>query len=187
MASCIYNEHLSNHRLFNARIGQTILREQRPSAARMLTQQLEQIEACRPIKQSKGLFSQALSGYFPSDIDKREISLIQNCIIPNTKEDILEFATLASSNIRPEVFGIIGGTPVGSPQRMLSDAWTALFEQAYQKATVVLNGLPELYDIEQPVCEKNKGGQKEKTATSDCLCGLFGIYILIIILTLLLF
>ena len=188
MASCIYcGAPLESSAIQCPYCGQTILREQRPSAARMLTQQLEQIEACRPIKQSKGLFSQALSGYFPSDIDKREISLIQNCIIPNTKEDILEFATLASSNIRPEVFGIIGGTPVGSPQRMLSDAWTALLEQAYQKATVVLNGLPELYDIEQRYVKKTKAVRKKKRQLPIVFAAYFGFIFLIIILTLLLF
>lgn len=71
---------------------------------------------------------------------------------------------------------------------MLSDAWTALFEQAYQKATVVLNGLPELYDIEQRYVKKTKAVRKEKTATSDCsLLAYLGFIFLIIILTLLLF
>lgn len=70
---------------------------------------------------------------------------------------------------------------------MLSDAWTALLEQAYQKATVVLNGLPELYDIEQRYVKKTKAVRKKKRQLPIVFAAYLGFIFLIIILTLLLF
>ncbi len=142
--------------------GQAILWGQRPSAAQALAKRIEQVEAGRPITQERGIFSQALTDCFPSAVDRQEISMIQSCIIPNTKKDIIEFAVLASSNIRPEVFGFLGGTPIGSPQRMISDAWVALLEQAFQKAKMLLEGTPEYYAVEQQYLSKKKEIKKKK-------------------------
>ena len=80
----------------------------------------------------------------------KKVDLIRTFAIPNTKEDILEFVILASSNIdttaytRDEV--IVSG---GASQQDVSDAWMAKFEQAYQKATILLSDSPELKRIEK--------------------------------------
>lgn len=62
------------------------------------------------------------------DVQKKE-ELIRTFYIPNTKEDILEFFILATSNIE------VGGSDM--------KAWIAKLEQAYQKAELSLSGAPE--------------------------------------------
>lgn len=65
--------------------------------------------------------------------DKHE--LIINFHIPNTREDIIEFFILASSNIEA------GGDS--------TEAWYAKLDQAYRKAMLVLDEGPELIKIKQ--------------------------------------
>ena len=71
-----------------------------------------------------------------SSIDEQKVDLIKNYPIPNTKEDIMEFIFLASSNIDMKVYGMDGAR--NQAQRELSDAWVAKFDQAYQKASIIL-------------------------------------------------
>ncbi len=56
--------------------------------------------------------------------EKERITIIRNFPIPNTKEDILEFLILASTNINENQ----------NYDDEISDAWRAKIEQAYQKA-----------------------------------------------------
>ena len=51
--------------------------------------------------------------------------IIRSFPIPNSKEDILEFMIMASSNI------------LGEDDRDIYEAWLAKFEQAYQKAVLL--------------------------------------------------
>lgn len=70
--------------------------------------------------------------------DMKKVSLIRTFPIPNTREDILEFMILASTNIE------------NSFQAELSEAWSVKFEQAYEKAKVLYGDLPEFdrcYDL----------------------------------------
>ena len=60
-----------------------------------------------------------------SNDEKQKIMLIRSFPIPNSKEDILEFVILASTNIENKM------------DNELSDAWQAKFEQAYQKASLL--------------------------------------------------
>lgn len=57
-------------------------------------------------------------------IDKK-IFLIRNYPIPNTKEDILEFMVLASTNIK------------GEENKAIFQAWLVKFEQAHKKALLI--------------------------------------------------
>lgn len=63
--------------------------------------------------------------------------MIRNFPIPNTKEDIIEFMILASSNI------------LGEDERDIYEAWLAKFEQAYQKALILFAGDPDIVRIQQ--------------------------------------
>ena len=80
----------------------------------------------------------------------KKVDLIRTFVIPNTKEDILEFAILASSNIDTTAYTkdniIVSG---GLSQQDVSEAWMAKFEQAYQKATLMLSDTPECKKIEE--------------------------------------
>ncbi|MDD7280061.1 MAG: zinc ribbon domain-containing protein [Oscillospiraceae bacterium] len=65
--------------------------------------------------------------------ERQIISLIRNYSIPNTKEDIIDFMILASSNIDVNDFTSIED---GSYKKSISNAWFAKFEQAYEKAKI---------------------------------------------------
>ena len=60
-----------------------------------------------------------------SNLEK--ISLIRTFPIQNTKEDILEFMILASTNIE------------NSSQQDVAEAWSVKFEQAYEKSKIFNN------------------------------------------------
>lgn len=66
--------------------------------------------------------------------EKQLISLISNFVIPNTKEELLEFMILASSHINVDKYNtslIISGSEMA-----VSNAWCSMFEQAYKKAQI---------------------------------------------------
>ena len=74
-----------------------------------------------------------------ADTDEQRAVIIRSFPIPNTKEDILEFMLLASSNIE------------GDQDTEVFDAWQVKFEQSYQKAKLVIKDedfakVKEIYD-----------------------------------------
>ena len=94
---------------------------------------------------------------FYSDLSKAQTTeqkdrMIRNFPIPNTKEDIIEFMILASSNI------------LGEDERDIYEAWLAKFEQAYQKALILFAGDPDLVRIQQIYnnCQINIGTEKRR-------------------------
>lgn len=70
-----------------------------------------------------------------SDKYERKIDLIRSFSIPNNKEDIYEFMILASSNIS----GVAYEDDDDDAAKDLAEAWTAKFEQAYEKAKIVFD------------------------------------------------
>ncbi len=66
------------------------------------------------------------------------ISLIRTFPIPNTKEDLFEFIILAGSNIREDRYS----SELPKYKKEISDAWSAKFEQAYQKAIIAFPNDP---------------------------------------------
>lgn len=86
-----------------------------------------------------------------SEIDQQKINLIRSFVIPNTKEDILEFAVLAASNVDASAYddsyGILSTLQNGR-RKAVSDAWLAKLKQAYQKAKLVFVGDPRISEIE---------------------------------------
>lgn len=102
---------------------------------------------------------------------KQEIeSFIRNFSIPNTKEDICEFAILAMSNIKSEDDN--------------TDIWFAKLEQAKQKALIMYDDSYEYKQINrlyQEVCEKRREKEKLKACKVIGLSVLFVIGILMMI------
>lgn len=82
--------------------------------------------------------------------DKEKANIIRNFPVPNTKEDIIEFMILATSNIGEDLSGDI------------SDAWYSKIEQTYKKANLVLKNKPELADISDLYNQAVIKLQKEK-------------------------
>ena len=80
------------------------------------------------------------NGIGTNKTSEQKVSLIRSFSIPNTKEDIIEFMILASSNIDLKLYGFGNQGILTASQREISDAWLAKFEQAYEKAKLVLTG-----------------------------------------------
>lgn len=76
---------------------------------------------------------------------QEKIAIIRNFPIPNTKEDILEFMILASTNIGDNL------------EKDISAAWQSKNEQAYQKAQIIFQDEKEfsrIQNIYSQVCVK---------------------------------
>ena len=88
--------------------------------------------------------------------EKRMIELIRNFPIPNTKEDILEFMILASSNFDVKYY------QKHLDEEDSSDAWLAKIEQCYKKAKTTLNAhdLQKVEEIYNEVKDKINPSRK---------------------------
>lgn len=78
--------------------------------------------------------------------------IIRSFPIPNSKEDILEFMIMASSNI------------LGEDDRDIYEAWLAKFEQAYQKAVLLFRADNDFTKIQQIYdnCQVNINTEKQR-------------------------
>ena len=115
-----------------------------------------------------------------SKTDMQKINLIRNFAVPNTKEDLLEFLTLAASNINV-TYGSLSES-----QEAISYAWEAKFEQIYKKAIIILCNNPEIreikkiYDIKsEKISKKNESVSRNKKVEHTILNAIPIIYILI--------
>lgn len=78
-------------------------------------------------------------------------NMIRNFPIPNTKEDIIEFMILASSNV------------VGEDSNEVSEAWAAKFEQAYQKSQLMFKNDDDFEKVQHLYNEWHLNVNDEKT------------------------
>lgn len=113
-------------------------------SVRELTLRLAQIEATRVVEKPRSIYKAAYSETIISKTDEQKATLIRTFPIPNTKEDLFEFIILAKSNIDSKLYK----NEIQSSARVVSDAWKAKFEQAYQKAKVSFGNEPEFQHIQ---------------------------------------
>lgn len=90
----------------------------------LLSQKLDLIESKRPQKRKKD------ENDTISATDERKISLIRSWPIPTNKDDLIEFAAMASGNCVAPPNDHMYRTAVDA----LADAWRSKFDQAYAKA-----------------------------------------------------
>lgn len=122
-------------------------------------EKLQEIEYSRPQENKRKRITDD-----PIDkTDKKIISLIRNFPIPNTKEDLLEFIILASSNINLESYNEFGNS--NETDKAVSDAWESKFVQAYEKAKIILDDSEELKII-QDIYDKRKTEIKKAKRTN---------------------
>lgn len=148
-----------------------------PGSVHELQIKLAELYARRPQRKSYTIFSQMWGGVQISNIDEEIVNLIKNFSIPNTKEDIMEFIILASSNIDIKVYGTVEGQryEMANPaQREISDAWLAKFEQAYQKAQLMFGNSQEFMNIHLLFEKKQKEIRKKKWQLPILGIGVFG-------------
>ena len=106
---------------------------------------------CGGILESFDIITQSFRVNPLSDIDEKEVNLIKNFSIPNTKEDIFEFIILASSNIDMKVYGLNSQqyNTLNPAKLEISDAWLAKLEQAYQKAVITFGNSNDFFYIKK--------------------------------------
>ncbi len=126
-----------------------------PNCGEILTAFASVCPACRYEIRGKSAVVSVQTFY--SDLSKAQTTeqkdrMIRNFPIPNTKEDIIEFMILASSNI------------LGEDEQNIYEAWLAKFEQAYQKALILLAGDPDLVRVQQIYsnCQININTEKRR-------------------------
>lgn len=89
----------------------------------LLSQKLDLIESKRPQKRNS-------DSHATTATDERKISLIRSWPIPTNKDDLIEFAAMASGNcIAPP-----NDYMYRTAEDALADAWRSKFDQAYAKA-----------------------------------------------------
>ena len=132
------------------------------SLVQELASKLEALELQREPRKRRTIKDEFLRTNNLSKTDEQKISLIRNFVIPNTKEDILEFMILASSNINVELYGETNLTPENEVLKAVSDAWVAKFEQAYQKAQFSFSGTPAFAQIQKIYANKTNELNKQK-------------------------
>lgn len=94
---------------------------------------LEAIEARREYEKPRGLFSSQEALQRISKTDEQKISLIKNFAIPNSKEDMLEFMILATSNMNMNTYDSTN-TTISKGEKELNAAWYSKVQQVYEKA-----------------------------------------------------
>ena len=140
--------------------------EFRSSASTSLVQELasklEAMEQQQEPRKRRTIKDELLRTNNLSKTDEQKISLIRSFVIPNTKEDILEFIILASSNINVELYGESNLTPENEVLKAVSDAWIAKFEQEYRKAQFSFSETPTFTQIKEVYINKTNEINKQK-------------------------
>ena len=150
------------------------------NSVQKLSQKLQEIEAQRPSKKMTSVFKKAMVQDHLSKTDEQKIDLIKNYAIPNTKEDIMEFAVLAVSNIDPAAFSSMNNTAMYETSRKaLSDAWMSKFEQVYQKGRLMFGETTELQNLYQQYLKKRKEIKRKKASLWIMLAGMMGFTIIL--------
>ena len=128
---------------------------QATNSVKELSEKIQKIEATKP--RGKGIKSRLVR----EEIDKEITNLVTSFPIPNSKEDIMEFMILASSNID------------------VSKAWLPKVDQAYVKAKSILGSDSEMLQIEKlyKTCKK-----KIRWKKSEDLRWLFGVILGLVII-----
>lgn len=154
------------------------------SSVQELAQKLEVIERQRPPKKVTSIFTQAFTQGHISTTDEQKINLIQSFPIPNAKEDIMEFAVMAISNVDPDVFSTMSTNRYNNaPKQAISNAWLSKFEQAYQKGKLMFGDSPELENMHSLYIAKKKAIKIKKNGIWIAVGIMYGILFAIIALT----
>lgn len=150
------------------------------NAVKEFSLKLEAIEAKRE-KEKHIPIRKLVSKQILSKTDEQKISLIRNFAIPNTKEDLYEFLILSKSNIEIDVYTDSSDSQfITSTRKAVSDAWKAKYDQAYEKAKIVLADDPRINEIQTSYNKTQKAIKKAKWKTWRILGIFFGIFFILI-------
>lgn len=104
------------------------------SAVKEFAMKLEAIESKREYEKHRGIFSLAKAQQWISKTDEQKISLIKNFSVPNSKEDMLEFMILATSNMNMKAYDSYESDNISKSEKELNAAWFSKVRQVYEKA-----------------------------------------------------
>ena len=126
---------------------------------------LEAIEASRKEPKKRIIPIVTLDMLEIPAVDKQKINLIRNFAIPNSKEELVEFIILASSNIETSImYGNTGYYPgEQAAGREITSAWEAKLNQAYEKARLSFGQDPDFADIQTMYSDKKRAIQHRNT------------------------
>lgn len=147
-----------------------------------LAEAIAKLEATRP-PQTKKRFG-APSNMSVSPTDRSIANIIQSFAIPNTREDILEFMILASTNIDTDALDSKDSSYSAS-QKLVTNAWIAKFEQSYQKAKIAFGNSPEFNDIQVIYDKRQKEIRKGRTKTLRQVLPIVLVYVVLMLFLLL--
>lgn len=117
------------------------------NSVREFALKLEAIEAQRECEKPAGIFGRVSQMQQISKTDEQKISLIKNFSVPNTKEDILEFMILATSNIDMSMYSSLDTPTAGA--KAMTEAWNAKIKQVYAKAKNTYKSDPDFSKIQE--------------------------------------
>ncbi len=103
------------------------------SAVKEFALKLEAIESRREYEKPRGFFAAIERQQRVSKTDEQKISLIKSFAIPNTKEDMLEFMILATSNMNLQIYDSFD-TNISKSEKEINAAWFSKVQQVYEKA-----------------------------------------------------
>ena len=117
------------------------------SSVREFALKLEAIEAQREYEKPAGFFGQTSQMQRVSKTDEQKINLIKSFAVPNTKEDILEFMILATSNVDVSTYSSFNTPTAGA--KAMTEAWNAKIKQVYAKAKNTYKSDPDFSRIQE--------------------------------------
>lgn len=140
------------------------------NSVRELALKLEAVENSRernPTRSRRSMFDyNAVLNPDISKTDEQKATIISTFPIPNTKEDLIEFMVLAGSNIDYKSYE----SDIRTASKVVSDAWKAKLEQAYQKAEVLFKNDSDFQYIQTLHQKMGTSIKKAKTRPLKGLC-----------------
>ena len=132
------------------------------------TQELQRLDD----KKSKSGVAAFINSKKIKNLEEQKLNYIRTYVVPNSKEDVLEFMVLASSNFNPYMMMAKNCNEVDlkekefQKQKLISNAWHAKMEQVYQKAQAAFGQDEDFIVIKQIFEEKeniiNRLREKQK-------------------------
>ena len=148
------------------------IRDRDNNSIKDFSKKIYELELRRKEKK-KGVMGKLMNGFgygALDEVDKQIISLIKTYSVPNTKEDYLEFITMACSNIDESVYGVLTRNPdmaANERQKAINAAWKSKVKQVYQKACLSYGNDPDFESIR--ILYKEKIGDMKKAKRNQSL------------------
>ena len=154
------------------------------SSVQELSRKLENIESQRNLSKKKSFLSN-LYGLSTDPVYSAKATAIMNYPIPNTKEEILEFMVLASSNVNSDAVAGVGDAAQYYQYRdslVEQNAWLSKMEQAYKKAQLNFPTDPTFALVKQIYEQKNSEINSKKKKKTLLYVAIILVLILLIVL-----